>query len=69
VRVTSSSGTVVAEVETDRRGAFSIDLDPGPYEVLAVTPTAGLATAASQRITVDDGAFVEVTLVVDTGIR
>ena len=69
MRVTSPSGTVAAEVETDRRGGFSIDLDPGRYEVLAVTPGAGLATAASQRVTVDDGAFVEVILVVDTGIR
>ena len=60
---------MVAEVETDGRGAFSIELDPGRYEVLAVTPAARLATAASQRVTVDDGVFVEVTLVVDTGIR
>lgn len=69
VRITSVEGDTVSEAETGPDGSFSFELEPGRYLVLAVVGGGGPATAAPRSITVDEGAFVEVSLLVDTGIR
>ena len=68
MRVTTPDGDTVGEVETDARGGFTIDLEPGSYEVLPVTG-GRLPSATREAVVVDEGAFTEITLVVDTGIR
>jgi len=68
VRVTTPDGDTVGEVETDAHGGFTIDLEPGSYEVLAVTGGRP-PNASPEAVEVDVDTFTEVTLVVDTGIR
>ena len=43
------------EVETDARGGFSVDLEPGSYEVLAVTDPGRPPTAAPEAVLVEEG--------------
>lgn len=69
VRVTNPDGDTVGEVETDAQGGFSIDLEPGSYEVLPVTGGGRPPTVSPEAVEVDVHTFTEVTLVVDTGIR
>lgn len=69
VRVATPDGDTVREVETDARGGFSVDLEPGSYEVLAVTDPGRPPTAAPEAVRVEEGAFTEIALTVDTGIR
>lgn len=69
VRVTTPDGDTVGEVETDAHGGFTIDLEPGSYEVLPVTDQGRPPNASSEEVVVDADTFTEVTLVVDTGIR
>jgi hypothetical protein len=68
VRVTTADGDTVGEVETNARGGFTIDLEPGSYEVLPVTKGRP-PNASPEAVVVDVDTFTEVTLVVDTGIR
>ena len=67
--MTTPDGDTVGEVETDADGGFTIDLEPGSYEVLPVTDGGRLPSATREAVVVDEGAFTEITLVVDTGIR
>lgn len=67
VVVTDATGARVAHARTDANGAFSIALTPGTYVVTA-TP-AGWSRRASARVTVEQGRYVPVRLVVDSGIR
>jgi hypothetical protein len=69
VRVATPDGDTVREVETDARGGFSADLEPGSYEVFAVTDPGRPPTAAPEAVQVEEGAFTEIALSVDTGIR
>lgn len=69
VRVTTTDGDVVDEVPTGDDGRFDVALDPGDYVVIAVTEAGRLPMAAPQDVTVVEGEWVEVALVVDTGIR
>ena len=69
VRISATQGDVVREVETDDRGRFEVALGAGAYTVVAVTDPEPMATGSPQTITVAEGAWAEVTLVVDTGIR
>jgi hypothetical protein len=69
VRITSVEGDTVSEAATGPDGSFSFELEPGRYRVLAVIDGGGPATAASRSIMVDEGAFTEVSLLVDSGIR
>ncbi|HET9671560.1 MAG TPA: carboxypeptidase-like regulatory domain-containing protein [Actinomycetota bacterium] len=57
-----------ATAETDAAGRFELPLDPGTYE-LTIEPEGELPFAKPQTVTVEAGAFVEVTVAVDTGIR
>ena len=69
VEIRTPDGDRVAAVETDDRGRFSIDLEPGSYEVRVAGAPVGSSTAVSEPIAVEEGAFAEVALVVDSGIR
>lgn len=64
-----TDGDVVDEVRSDAGGRFEIALDPGDYVVVAVTDAGRLPMAAPQEVVVPQGGWIEVTLVVDTGIR
>jgi hypothetical protein len=59
----------VARAETDDDGTFEMPLPPGVYEVVAVIEDAGPPTAVPQTVTVEDDAFTNLTLEVDSGIR
>jgi Carboxypeptidase regulatory-like domain len=63
------SGDVVATATSDETGAFQIALPPGTYSVEAVTDMGGIGYARPVDVTVTDGAFAQVSVVVDTGIR
>lgn len=63
------AGDVVAEATTDRDGTFSVVVDPGTYEVRATPGQQGFMSAKPVHVDVTDGAFVQVTVPVDTGIR
>jgi hypothetical protein len=69
VRATTAGGDVVDEVRSDAGGRFEIALDPGDYVVVAVTDAGRLPMATPQEVVVPHGGWIEVTLVVDTGIR
>jgi hypothetical protein len=69
VRVTTPEGDLVGEVDTDGRGRFRMPLDPGDYEVVAVTEPSRPPLSAPEALTVFQGEWIEVTLTVDTGIR
>ena len=69
VRVTTPDGDWVGVVYTHAHGGFTIDLEPGSYEVLPVTDQGRPPNASSEEVVVDADTFTEVTLVVDTGIR
>lgn len=69
VRVTTTDGDVLDEVPTGVDGRFEVTLEPGDYVVMAVTEADRLPMAAPQEITIGEGEWVELTLVVDTGIR
>jgi hypothetical protein len=70
-------GTVVATavssrdeftVETDADGAFRLPLAPGDY-VLTIRAGSSPPFATPQAVTVERGAFADVVISVDTGIR
>jgi phosphatidate phosphatase APP1 len=70
-------GTVVATdaatgdaftVETDAQGRFELPLAPGTYEV-SIESESQPPFAKPQTVTVEQGAFAEITVTVDTGIR
>ena len=63
------SGNVVATATSDETGAFQVALPPGTYSVEMVTDMGGIGYARPVDVTVTDGAFAQVSVVVDTGIR
>jgi hypothetical protein len=63
------SGNVVATATSDETGAFHVTLPPGTYSVEAVTDMGGIGYARPVDVTVTEGAFAQVSVVVDTGIR
>jgi hypothetical protein len=58
----------VARVQTDSEGRFRMSLPPGSY-TLAADLEPGLPFAEPSQVQVTEGTYVEVTLLVDTGIR
>jgi hypothetical protein len=68
VQAFTLSGALVRDASTDAQGAFELPLDPGTYDLIPYTPQSP-PTAKMQRVTVTSGAFVAVTLQLDTGIR
>jgi hypothetical protein len=65
---TQDGATAVGSAPTDKQGTFTLPLNPGIYLVTPVTPD-GPPTAKFRQVRVEPGAFVEVTLQVDSGIR
>jgi hypothetical protein len=63
------SGDLVATATSDATGAFQVTLPPGTYSVEAVTDMGGIGSARPVDVTVTEGAFAQVSVVVDTGIR
>lgn len=55
-------------VRTGGDGRFAIALDPGTYE-LTIRSDGGPPTARPQTVSVVAGAYTDVTVAVDTGIR
>ena len=55
---------------TDDQGRFSLDLPAGSYVVVAVSASgSGPPTPVPQTVQVVAGAYTQVTLEVDSGIR
>jgi hypothetical protein len=69
VRVTAADGSLAAEPMTDAAGRFEVTLDPGDYVLQPEVEGGGASSAKPAQVTVVEGSFVEVTLLVDTGIR
>jgi len=63
-------GDVVATVRSDGDGRFAVALDPGQYLVQAVVEPGGPGMSAKPvDVTVTSGAFTDVNVPVDSGIR
>jgi hypothetical protein len=63
-------GTVSATAVTDRRGGFEFELSAGSYVVQAVPEPGGPGMFSKPtRVTVRRGDVVDVTVLLDTGIR
>lgn len=58
--------TVTTTFTTDADGRFSVAVPPGTY---ALRSKAGLPALRSQSVTVSEGAYADVLLHADTGIR
>lgn len=69
VSVSTPEGSVAAETRTDAEGRFDVAVVPGEYVVQPVVESGGVAFSKPVQVSVADGKFVEVTLIVDTGIR
>lgn len=69
VRVSTTDGAAVGEVETDARGRFELAADPGTYEVVPAVEPSRPPTASAVTVTVPATGWAEVELLVDTGIR
>ncbi len=69
VRISSTGGDVVVEASTTAEGRFEFALEPGEYVASAVVEPTGVGGASPTTVTVGAGAWTEVTLSVDTGIR
>jgi len=63
------SGEVVATATSDDAGVFEIALQPGEYSVETVGDMGGIAYAKPVDVTVIEGVFAQVSVVIDTGIR
>ena len=63
------SGAVVATATSDAAGVFRIEVPPGAYTVEAIADMVGMGYAKPVDVTVTEGAFAQVSVVIDTGIR
>lgn len=63
-------GDVVATVRSDGDGRFTVALDPGDYVLQAIVEEGGPGMSAKPvDVTVTSGAFVDVIVPMDSGIR
>lgn len=64
------NGSVAATAVSDEDGGFAMDLAPGAYLVQSVVEPEGPGMYSQPtRATVTEGAVVDVTVLLDTGIR
>ena len=68
VLVTDTESGEEFTVVTDPEGRFELSVEPGTYEVSIVSETSP-PFAKPQTVTVEPGAFTEIVVSVDTGIR
>ena len=66
--VSVSNEGIIGKTTTDQRGRFRLPLEPGTY-IITATPAQGALTPVPATVVVKAGAFAEVTLEADTGIR
>lgn len=68
--ILDEQNNVIANFQTGEDGNFKVALAPGTYDIVAITdPAEVFPTAETQTVTVEEGAFTEVRIVFDTGIR
>ena len=66
--VNSSEGSRIVQVQTDEQGRFKIPLMPGEYILHPETPN-GIPYASEQTFIVEAGAFTQILVNYDSGIR
>ena len=66
--VNSSEGSRIVQVQTDEQGHFKIPLMPGEYILHPETPN-GIPYASEQSFIVEAGAFTQILVKYDSGIR
>lgn len=70
ITVFDAQNVQVTSFQTDAEGHFKIALQPGEYTLLPETPlNSPYPRAEKVRVTVDEGEFVQVEVVFDSGIR
>ena len=69
IQVLNADGDVVADATTNDDGSFEIPLEPGSYVVTAALEGGSPPFVKPVDVTVEVGAFAEVNVSVDTGIR
>jgi hypothetical protein len=70
VSVRDGSDSEVADVHADATGHFRVDLAPGTYQLVPVSPHPGVPPFGKpQSVAVVAGAYTHVTLQYDSGIR
>lgn len=70
IAIEDEGGDEVAVVESGEDGSFRIELAPGSYTLIPQSPNAGGPPhAGQQQVAVEAGAFTEVTIQYDSGIR
>ncbi len=68
--IEDEGGDEVATVESAEDGSFRIELAPGSYTLIPQSPNPGAPPhAGEQQVEVEAGAFTEVTIQYDSGIR
>jgi hypothetical protein len=67
--VLDNEGVKVATVTSGGDGKFQVDLPPGDYVVTPGSGTDSYPIAQPQSVTVDAGAYTEIQVNYDTGIR
>ncbi len=66
--VLSPEGRKIVQVETDEQGRFKIPLAAGEYILRPESPNV-LPYASEQPFVVESGAFTQLTVIYDSGIR
>lgn len=70
IQVTTTGGEEVATAPTEADGSFEVALDPGSYVVGIVTQNPGGPPFAEPvTVEVEPGAFTDLDIAIDSGIR
>jgi hypothetical protein len=70
ITVTNADGGIAATTKSDADGHFQVSLPVGSYTVSAINMTGALhPVAMPQQVKVASGAFVDITIHFDSGIR
>lgn len=70
IRVEDASGLRLTQFQTEPTGRFRVELAPGNYTLVPLSPNdGGPPSAAPVPVTVPSGRFVRVTITYDSGIR